>query len=484
MVVPRGFVLSPIECEINFMKRSLLLALCVALLSAGARRAVSAEAKPNILIILTDDQGYHDADFMGGTDVSTPNLDALAKSGVFCTNGYVSHPFCSPSRAGLLTGRYQQRFGHEFNPVYDPLDKTEGLPLTERLLPQALKQAGLTTGWIGKWHLGSSSEHSPWSRGFDETFGFIGGGHRFWGWKPNGRQYTLPITRQGKPLDGVERHLTTVLGEEAAAYIRRHQAEPWFLFLAFTAPHTPHEPTPERLARFASISSPQRRRLVAQISLLDDAIGDVLKALDDTAQTQNTLVFYCSDNGGPVTAGGANNTPLRGQKGQLYEGGVRVPFVVRWPAKFPAGTKYDQPVSALDFYATSLAATGVTMPTGKKYDSVNLIPYLAGENKAAPHERLFWRAGGGKIHALREGRWKLVRLENKPAELYDLESDLAESHDLAQQRPDLTARLTTTLDTWNRELIPPVFLGSSVKNEDWGPGGANQPAAKKKAGGK
>ena len=442
-----------------------------ALLALVGGHALAAE-KPNILIIVSDDQGYADVGFHGSRQAVTPHLDALAKSGVRCTSGYVTYPVCSPSRAGLLTGRHQSRFGHENNPVYDPLDDKEGLPLTEKLLPQFLKDAGYRTGWMGKWHLGSAPAYVPWARGFDESFGFIGGGHRYTGWQTNGRQYTLPLIRSGANISNVPPHLTTALGDEAAAFMRRDKAQPWMLYLPFNAPHTPHEPSAERLEKVAHITNPQRRRYLAQISLMDDAIGGVIAALAETSQRERTLIFFFSDNGGP--SGGPDNAPLRGFKGTLLEGGVRVPFLVSWPAKLPAGKDYEHPVSSLDVFATALAAAGVAMPTDKKYDGVNIIPHLAGKVKTPPHERLFWRMHNRQSFALREGNWKLIRNGQTPPELYDLATDIGEKENLADAKPEVTARLTATLDAWNKELIAPVFPGSSVKNEDWGPGGANQ----------
>ncbi len=340
-------------------------------------------------------------------------------------------------------------------------------------MPEFLKTAGYRTGWIGKWHLGSSPAHVPWARGFDETFGFIGGGHRFTGWMPNGRQYTLPLIRSGENFTDVPPHLTTALGEEAAGFIRRNKAQPWMLYLPFNAPHTPHEPTAERLEKFAHIQNPARRKYLAQVSLLDDAIGAVTAALSETAQRERTLIFFFSDNGGHIPSG-SNNSPLRGMKSTLYEGGVRVPFLVSWPAKLPAGTTYEQPVSSLDVFATALAAAGVPMPTDKKYVSVNIVPHLAGELKTPPHERLLWRMFNKQSFAIREGNWKLIRTGGQPPELYDLAADLGEKENLATAKPEVTARLVAALEAWNKELIAPIFPGSSVKNEDWGPGGANQ----------
>ena len=445
------------------------------LMSQVLTLSLFAEKKPNILVIVSDDQGYVDVGFQGGKDVPTPNLDALAKSGVRCTSGYVSHSFCSPSRAGLLTGRQQQRFGHECNPVYDPLDEKEGLPVTERLLPQFMKEAGYVTGWVGKWHLGSAPQFTPWKRGFDECFGFIGGGHVYQDWTPTGKQYMLALTRNGEPVPGVENeHLTEVLGREGASFITRNKEKPWFLYLAFNAPHTPHQPTLEREKQFEHVKEPNRRRYLAQVSLLDDAIGKVTASLAASGQKDNTLVFFFSDNGGPLH-NAATNGMLRAGKGSVYEGGVRVPFVVSWPGRLAAGTTYDQPVSTLDVFATSLGCAGLPMPTEKPYDGVNVIPYLTGEKKGTPHETLFWRMQNRKgMAALREGKWKLVRTKEGALELYDLDADLGETKDLAKEKPEILARLSKTLDERNAQMIDPVFPGSSVKNEDWGPGGANQ----------
>ena len=459
--------------------RSWWRSIAIVALTAGAAHAAEvAASKPNILIIVSDDQGYADVGFQGSKQAVTPHLDALAKSGVRCTSGYVTFPVCSSSRAGLLTGRYSARFGHENNPVYDPLDEREGLPLTEKLLPQYFHEAGYRTGWIGKWHLGAAPAFAPWKRGFDESFGFIGGGHRFIGWQPNGRQYTLPLLRKGESIAEVPSHLTTAFGNEAAGFIRRNKEKPWMLYLPFNAPHTPHEPTAERLEKFAHIPNLARRKYLAQISLLDDAIGKVTTALGETGQRERTLIFFFSDNGGHPPSG-SNNSPLRAMKGTLYEGGVRVPFLISWPAKLPQGVDYAEPVSSVDILATTLAAAGIPMPTDKKYDSINLIPHLTKEVTTPPHQQLLWHTGKPSF-AIREGKWKLIRLGQAAPELYDLDADIGESKDLASEHAEVTARLTAALEAWSRELIAPVFPGSSVKNEDWGPGGANQKFQPKK----
>ncbi len=424
----------------------------------------AAEApRPNILVIVSDDHGYADVGFQGCKDIPTPNLDRLAKEGLHCTSGYVSHPFCSPTRAGLMTGRYQHRFGHQLNPFYNPDDHKEGLPLSEKLLPEYLGKAGYKTGWVGKWHLGAAPEFRPENRGFAETFGFIGGGHKFINWKVNIKsEYTVPVERNGNAVEITE-HLTTALGREAAAFIDRHQSDPWFLYLAFNAPHLPHEPTAERLAQFASITNLLRRKYAAQVSLMDDAIGLALDTLRTTGQDQNTLVFFFSDNGGPVKDGkgnGSSNAPLHGGKGDVYEGGMRVPFVIKWPAKLPAGVKYDLPVSSLDVFATSLAVAGIEMPTDKKYDSVNLIPHLSGENPKPAHDQLFWRVGPSM--SVRSGDTKLVLSGSGEDALFDLKSDIGEATDLKSTRPEEAKQLSDSLKVWDAEMVPPAFPGATA----------------------
>lgn len=433
-----------------------IILLCFALGTMGA--AEPSGGKPNILIIVSDDQGYADTGFHGCKDIPTPHLDRLAADGVVCTRGYVTHPFCSPTRAGLLTGRYQQRFGHERNPFYDPKDKTEGLPVSETLLPRLLADAGYSTAWIGKWHLGAAPEFLPEKRGFQHTFGFVGGGHRFLDWKPNSRnEYQVPVLRNGAEVE-VKGHLTKVLGDEAASFIRRKHQKPWFLYLAFNAPHTPHEPTKERLARFSGIGDPKRRRYAAQLSLMDDAIGDALKALDETGQSSSTLVFFFSDNGGPVgpQGNGSDNGILRGGKGTMFEGGIRVPFVVTWPGTLPKAKRHDQATSSLDVFATAIAVAGASAPAGRPADGVNLIPVLTGKSPAAPRT-LFWRSGSQS--AALEGDWKLVRTGEKKPVLFHLKDDPSEKSDLAAAKPAELGRLTAALDEWDKQLAPPVFRG-------------------------
>lgn len=422
--------------------------------------------KPNVLLIVADDLGYNDVGFQGSKEIPTPNLDALAAQSVRCTNGYVSHPFCSPTRAGLLTGRYQHRFGHENNPMWLPEDTKQGLPLDQITLPQVLKQNGYTTGHVGKWHLGAHPQFHPLKRGFDENFTALGGGHVYFPGDKAGPEYLIPLNRNGV-AEPQKSYLTDQFGDEASAFVQRHaQGQPWFLYFAFNAPHTPLQAPEKWLAKFASIQDPNRRTYAAMIASLDENVGKVLAQLDSTKQRENTLITFISDNGGPHLAvkgkgmtNFADNTPLRGAKGAVFEGGIRVPFLVSWPAKLNPGV-YDQPVISLDFFATAIAQAGGQVPADRKIDGVNLIPFLSGENKAVPHDVLFWRSQGPKGHyAARMGNWKFVRGGAAAPELYNLADDIGESKNLAREKPEVLAKIEAMVAAWDKEMIAPVFAG-------------------------
>jgi arylsulfatase A-like enzyme len=427
----------------------------LALLLALSLTAFAAD-KPNVLIIVADDLGYADVGFQGAKDVPTPNLDALAARSVRCTNGYVSHPFCSPTRAGLMTGRYQQRFGHENNPAWLPESTVAGLPLSQTTLPQVMKTAGYATGAVGKWHLGAHPQFHPNRRGFDDYFGILGGGHAYVPGSVKATEYNISIDRNGSP-ETHTKYLTEHFGEEAPAFIERHGKEPWILYLAFNAPHTPQQATEKYLERVKSIADEKRRTLAAMICALDDAVGATLRAVKATGAEENTLVFFISDNGGPISVVPCSNGSLRAGKGSVHEGGIRVPFLVSWPAKLPKGKEYAQPVIQLDFFATAAAVSGAKIPDGVKLDGVNLIPFLSGEKAGAPHDHLFWRTGGGEQLAVRAGDWKWLRQRGSQPQLYNLANDLGEKTDLAAQEPAKAAELEKAALAWNSELIAPIF---------------------------
>ncbi len=421
------------------------------------RLAAAPRRGPNIIVILADDLGYADVGFTGVKDIPTPNIDRIAQGGVRFTNGYVSHPFCSPTRAGLMTGRYQQRFGHENNPRYDPTDHVAGLPTDQVTLPQVLSEAGYRTGIVGKWHLGATPEMHPLRRGFREQFGFIGGGHNYFkaGGADDKREYFIPLQRDGKPVAESE-YLTDALSREASAFVRRHAKDPFFLYLAYNAPHTPQQASEKYLDRFPTIDPKMRRYYDAMVSGIDDGVGRLLETLSELKLDRDTLIFFLSDNGGPVGINGSSNAPLRGAKGQLYEGGIHVPFAARWTGRLPAGKDYTEPVISLDIFPTAAALAGAKLPAGLKLDGVNLMPHITGTQKRPPHERLFWRTGGGAQYAVREGRYKLYR-NTEGAQLYDLETDIGETRDLAAARKDVFERLDRAREAWNKELIPPRF---------------------------
>ncbi len=412
---------------------------------------------PNIILILADDLGYADVGFQGLKEFATPNIDRLAAAGIRFTNGYVSHPYCSPSRAGLLTGRYQHRFGHIHNPKFR---EGEGLPLSETLLPEILAQAGYVSGIVGKWHLGDAPQFHPRERGFDEFFGLLGGGHDYF--KSAGsdaREYLIPLEAHGEEVP-VEGYLTEQLSEAALDFVERHSERPFFLYLAYNAPHGPLQAPPELLERVASIPDPRRRTYGAMVTSLDDGVGDILTLIDNLGLTDRSLVFFLSDNGGPTPANASDNRPLRATKGTVYEGGVRVPFVVAWPGILPSGMHYDQLVSSLDIFPTALAAAGVERPSN--LDGVDLMPYLAGSERASPHDQLYWYSDGGGQYAARTPARKLVRTLDREPELYAIGEDISESDDISGDDEARAAELDRAVSSWHATHPPPAWPGTGA----------------------
>lgn len=419
-------------------------------------RAADQKARPNVLVIVADDLGYGDLGCYGGKEIPTTHIDALAQQGLKLTSGYVSGPYCSPTRAGLMTGRYQQRFGHEFNPGPITDDKF-GLSLKEKTLPERLKAAGYHTAMVGKWHLGFTDQFHPLNRGFEQYFGFLGGAHAYFPAKN-----AQPILRGKEPVDEQE-YLTDAFRREAVAYLKQPHDKPFFLYLTFNAVHNPQHAPKDLLEKFQSISNPRRRTYAGMLASMDNAIGEVLKTLKDQTLEDNTLVFFVSDNGGPE-ANGSTNTPLRGQKATTWEGGVRVPYLIRWPGKIPAGKTYDQPAIQLDFVPTILAAAGVDPGAEAALDGVNLLPYLTGEKSGAPHENLYWRFG--EQMALRQGDWKIIKArgEDKVA-LYNLKDDISESKDLSGEHPEIAKRLQDAYDAWNKTLVSPTWIPAQQQQQ-------------------
>jgi arylsulfatase A-like enzyme len=434
-------------------------------------------SKPNLIVILTDDLGYADLGIQGQErDVRTPHLDRLAAEGVRCTAGYVTAPQCSPSRAGLLTGRYQQRYGIDTIPDMP-------LPLEAVTIPERLKASGYLSGQVGKWHLEPNALTLAWgaknipdqkpiagritipethrqrffprAQGFDDYF--CGEINRYYSNYDLTGAGVAPGWREDK------RFRVDVQTDAALAFLRRHHTQPFFLYLCYFAPHTPLELPPAYTAQFSPDLPLRRRAALAMIAGVDHGVGRILAALKSYGIDDNTLIFFTSDNGAPIHTrrdspldrdmggwDGSLNTPLVGEKGMLSEGGIRVPFLARWPKKFPAGQVYNEPVSTLDLAATANALAG--LPADPQLDGVNLIPHLSGQASRPPHAALYWRFWSQA--AVREGRWKLLHKAGESDRLFDLATDEHEHRDLAAAQPDRVAALRRQLVTWTDQLQP------------------------------
>ena len=385
--------------------------LCSLFLAAAALGAASKQ--PNLIFIVADDLGHGDVGFNGCKDIPTPNLDAMARNGVRFSQAYAAHPFCSPTRASIMAGRYQQRFGHELNTAFKPDDDKVGLPVTETLLPKILKDAGYATGLVGKWHLGFHPVFHPNQRGFDEFFGFLGGGHKYFAPWNGTTEMTTPLLRNQTPVDETTPYITDVFNREAVAFITRHAEKPFFLYLAYNAPHSPVNAPDNYVKRMVKAENNGRRYYGATICAMDDGVGEIMDTLKKLRIEEKTLVFFLSDNGGAKESK-CDNSPFKGLKAQLYEGGIHVPFLAQWRGTFPAGAVFDHPVITMDLFATAVGLANGKAPNDRPMDGVNLAPYVLGQTQGAPHDFLFWRIGGGSAYAVRQGPWKLVLNLNKP----------------------------------------------------------------------
>jgi arylsulfatase A-like enzyme len=448
--------------------RTTTFIICVILIASHTALHAADEhpTKPNVIIILADDMGWGDVGFNGCVEIPTPNLDALAKSGVICTNGYASHPYCSPSRAGLLTGRHQQRFGHEGNPI----NKEEGLPLSETLLPALLKQNGYRTAAIGKWHLGNEEHYWPTNRGFDEWFGFTGGSMTYWGQdRPDGSG----IMRNGRPVPKSEiNYLTDDFSQESVAFIDRNKDKPFFLYLAYNAPHSPNHATKAHLHKTEHIEQAGRSIYAAMVAGMDEGIGRIVQLLDELKLREHTLIIFYSDNGGRGDLG--RSLPFRGHKGQLYEGGIHVPFCVSWPERIPAGQSIAAPITGLDVFPTVLASADVPVPDDLQLDGINLLPYLTDSKHELPERTLVWRYSLGQDgygYAVRDRAYKLVRVNANHTSLFNIADDPYEQHDVKADNPDVIQLLTTAYEQWAKEMKTPLWVdphGANIRNEQIG----------------
>ena len=431
-------------------------------------------ASPNLILILTETQGYHDVGFNGCKDIPTPNLDSIASNGVRFTSGYVSSPLSSPGCAGLLTGRYQERCGYERDPEWQPNNPGSGLPLTETTLADVLGKVGYATGMVGKWHLGCNPALHPLQRGFKEFFGFLGAGHRYLPEeltideirkaKTEDDSWRLWIMRNQEPVKTTN-YLTDEFSAEAVRFIARHQDQPFFLFVAYNAPHAPLEATENYSNRFPNIQGPHRRTYAAMVSAVDDGVGSMLAELRKDGLEERTLVAYLSGSGGALDANSSDNYPLRGSKDHPWEGGWRVPFAMQWPGHLPKGMAYDQPVLSLDIFATITALASAPINPERPLDGVNLVPYLTGLRAGAPHDAIFLRMPGRGAFAVRSGEYKLVvPARDQAAELFNVTSDIAETKNLANAKLEVMKELEMKRAAWTQQMMSPGSLGTIESN--------------------
>ena len=469
----------------------------------GPSRPPAGKRPPNIILILADDLGYNDISFNGGGvaggSVPTPYIDSIGRQGVSFDQAYAGHGTCAPSRAALLTGRYPTRFGFEFtptplrfarevrqhhygrlNPVYFPEREKDVIPVVDMgvatdqiMLGDVLQKAGYHTLQLGKWHLGESPKFQPQNRGFSETLGFTGGGSMYLPKTDprvvNSIQGFDPIDQQlwarmqfyvakdgGEPFQPA-RHMTDYLTDEAISAIDANKNRPFFMYLAYNAPHTPLQATHEDYRALSHIADHKERVYAAMIRQLDRNIGRVLQALQERGLEENTLVIFTSDNGGANYLGLEEiNRPFRGWKMTFFEGGVRVPMFMKWPAAIRPGMTYHAPVSHFDIFATSVAAAGGAMPKDRPMDGVNLIPYVTAKKTGRPHDVLFWRTGPYRV--VRAGDWKLQVTERPQKDwLYDLSSDPTERVNLAQAMPEKVAELKRLLAQHDAQQVKPLW---------------------------
>ena len=441
--------------------------LLTSLLSVRAEKNV-----PNIVIIMADDMGYSDVGFNGCKDIPTPHLDALADSGVRFEQGYVSASVCGPSRAGLLTGRYQQRFGCGENAPEqgwpdNPRCPNAGVPTSEQLISELLKPAGYQTGVIGKWHMGLAEALRPNKRGFDYFYGFLNGAHSFthankkWGKNPE----LWPVYRNKMPLD-YHGYLTDTFTGESVKFIERNKKRPFLLYVSYNAVHSPWQAPGNVAKKVRHIANKNRRVYAGMLVSMDDGIGRIIKSLKDQGVYENTVVIFLSDNGAPKSSS-ASSAPLRGFKGDTYEGGVRVPFVMSWPGKIKAKSHYKHPVSALDIVPTVVKLAGA-QPAKKKFDGVDLMPFVMRKKSSRPHDVLLFRRDDD--YAIRNRDWKLLWNNGSPSgtrkvELFNLAEDPNEKTNLINKHPEKAKELQKQFDAWDSKLPDNKWWGGPKNRE-------------------
>ncbi|MEL7121925.1 MAG: sulfatase-like hydrolase/transferase, partial [Bacteroidota bacterium] len=408
----------------------------------------------NLFVLLVDDAGYADFGFMGSKDLHTPNLDQLASNGMIFTDAHVSATVCAPSRAGLLTGQYQQRFGFECN----ALTHFEGIDTSEATIAEVLQQAGYETAAFGKWHVGDIPEARPNSRGFSYSWTFLSGARSYFSNEKEDREGHIKSIRENDQFTTFEGYLTDQLGEKAVDFIERNKKSPFFIYWSPNAVHTPMEATEDDLMRF---EGHPRQKLAAMTWALDRAVGKIKEKLEEENLLDNTLIFFLSDNGGAHN-NQSSNLPLKGFKGNKFEGGHRIAFFAHWPNRIASGQVFDGLTSTLDIFATAADVSTVEL-SDIKTDGVSLLPYFTGEKKGNPHQHLFWRKEG--MAAARDGSSKIIRVDSLGYRLYDLDTDLGESNDLSTIDSLKLKDMQNQLSQWEEGLIDPLWVESVQWNK-------------------
>jgi len=410
--------------------------------------------RPNVVLIITDDLGYADTGVYGATDIQTPNIDSLARDGIRMTDFYSNGVLCTPTRAGLISGRYQQRYGIEY--AFSGANRTgdQGLPATGNSLPQLLKNNGYATALVGKWHLGYIPEKLPNAHGFDYFFGLRSGYHDYYTHRSGDGE--LDLWKNDEPVEA-EGYTTDLITEKAVKFIERSADRPFFIDVAYNAPHWPYQvPDLPSVSRDSAShlmpsdsSTSTRADYVAMVERIDDGVGEILQALERQGLADNTIVIFTNDHGGEWLS---NNAPFFHRKWTVWEGGIRVPTIIRWPGKIEGGRVSDQVGITMDLTASILTATSTPVPEDADLEGMDLFPVLSG---VAPEiERtLFWRtkAGGQRQKAVRSGEWKLV-LDGTHQLVFNVRSDPGERNDLAGQRQDVARRLRGLLRDWEADI--------------------------------
>ena len=433
------------------MKRLIISLVCFSILFSCS---IESDSKPNIIIILADDAGYSDFGFMGSDEIKTPNIDQLALDGVTFNNAYVSASVCSPSRAGLLTGMYQQRFGHECNLDSDVNNSFDPNQIT---IAEALKTEGYNTGLIGKWHLGDKTQNHPLKNGFDYFWGFISGARNYF-YDPNEKsRNSIRNVVENYSETNFEGYLTDVLGNKAVNFIdKNHQSNtPFFLFLSFNAPHTPMQAKNEVLEKF---KDNPRRVYASMMWSMDEAIGNVIDVLKENNQYDNTIIYFLSDNGAAMS-NDASPFPFKGWKGNQYEGGIKTPMIMTWKNKIKSNTQFDGFISALDIFKTSLEASNVDKEFMMNADGKNIMNYLNDNN--IKNENLFWRKD--KMATVRSGNYKLIRLNDTSTVLYNIKKNYFEDDNIKSKQSKIHDSLLILLSDWEKRLINPNW----IENKNW-----------------